>query len=89
MELTAEELRELPTKHTWTDTEALALYHHEEGIEVCCGSPTPFYVQTRADRVRWSHCVRGASVMMGEPACNQGAGQLARTMFQDRETYRA
>jgi hypothetical protein len=86
-ELTAQELRKLPKKDTWTDDEALALYTTTEGIETCCGSPTPFYVQTRADRVRWSHCVRGASVMWDEPACNQGPGQTARFMYTDREQY--
>jgi hypothetical protein len=86
-EPTAEELRELPTKDTWSDAEALALYHQEEGIEVCCGSPTPQYVSTEADRVRWSHCCRIASTVMGEPASRQGAGQVARTLYSDRETY--
>jgi hypothetical protein len=71
----------------WSDEEALALCTTSEGIETCCGSPMPFDVETRADRVRWSQCVRGASIMMGEPACSQGAGQIARMMLKDRETY--
>jgi len=87
-ELTAEELRELPKKDTWSDDDALALYETTpDGWELCCGAPIPMYVETTADRVRWSHCARIASIMMGESAANQGAGQLARTMFTNRKDF--
>lgn len=88
--LTAEELRELPKKDTWTDDEALALYERTaDGWKLCCGAPIPFYIETRDDRVRWSHCARLATQITGEQPTGQLAGQLARTMFTDREQYTA
>lgn len=89
-ELTAQELRKLPKKDTWSDDEALALYETTpDGWELCCGAPIPMYVETCEDRVRWSHCARIASIVMGESAANQGASQLARMMYTDRDTYTA
>ena len=87
-ELTAQELRELPRKDTWSDDEALALYETTpDGWELCCGAPVPMYVETREDRVRWAHCARIATQVTGEQPTGQLAGQLARTMYTDRGQY--
>jgi hypothetical protein len=87
---TAQELRKLPKKVTWSDDEALALYETTpDGWELCCGAPLPFYVETRADRVRWSHCARLATQITGEQPTGQLAGQLARTIYTDRDQYSA
>ncbi|HME03556.1 MAG TPA: hypothetical protein VKG38_11070 [Solirubrobacteraceae bacterium] len=87
-ELTAQELRELPTKDRWSDDEALALYEMTpDGFEICCGAPLPLYVETRADRVRWSHCARLATQITGEPASGQLAGMTARSMYTDTATF--
>jgi hypothetical protein len=88
-QMTTAELQELPQKDEWTDDEALALYKDIDGFETCCGAPTPQFVQTTEDRVRWSHCARLASVITGEPASGQLAGMTARQMFQDRQQYSA
>jgi hypothetical protein len=88
-ELNAQELRELPKKDTWSDAEALMLYERIDGFELCCGAPTPFYVRTREQRVRWAHCARIASIVADEPASGQLAGSTARAMYQDREQFTA
>jgi hypothetical protein len=87
--VTPAELRELPQKDSRSDDEALALYKDVEGFETVCGAPTPFYVESSADRVRWSHCARLALTILGEPASGQLAGQLARPMFTDHDKYGA
>jgi hypothetical protein len=47
----------------------------------------PFYVETRADRVRWANCVRVAGLASGDAVPSQLAQQTARVMFVDPETY--
>ena len=87
-EFTPEQLRELPQKARWSEDEALALYTRApDGTELCVGGPIPQYVQTREQRVRWSHAARVATQIMGEPVTNMGAGQLARTLYTDTNTY--
>ena len=65
-QLTPEELRELPKKERWSNAEALALYEVIDGFETCCGAPLPYYIRTREDRIRWSHCARLATQITGE-----------------------
>jgi hypothetical protein len=87
-EHTPEQLRELPQKDSpWTPEETLALYEEIEGFEVVQGLPTPMYVETGADRVRWANCVRVACMTTGEPATGPLVPSMARMMFNDRETY--
>jgi hypothetical protein len=88
-QMSTAELQQLPNKADgWTDDEVLGLYvTSPDRFETCCGAATPEYVQTPADRVRWAHCCRAATVTMGESAAGALAGMTARAMFNDRDTY--
>jgi hypothetical protein len=87
-QLTAEELRKFPQKPLWTPEESLALYETTDGFEHICGAATPQYVVTRPDRVRWANAVRLASQATGDPPSSALVGQMARTLFTDRDQYR-
>jgi hypothetical protein len=83
----AAELRTFPLKDRWSPEESLALIEHVDGTDVIDGIPLPTYVQTEADRVRWANAVRVASQMSEEPVSSPLVQQLARTLFEDRDTY--
>lgn len=87
-EYTLEELRGLPTKDRWSEDEALALYESIEGFACVCGVPVPYYVQTREQRVRWSHCVRIARQLFPNDAPTSTlVGFQARVLYGDAETF--
>jgi hypothetical protein len=82
-----ERLREFPRKDRWTPEESLATIEQVDGTDCIHGIPLPFYVETRADRVRWANCVRVAVRASGDAVPSPLVQQIARTMFADRETY--
>jgi hypothetical protein len=84
---THEELRKYPDKEFWTPEEALATIEQADGIDCIHGVCLPFYVQTRADRVRWANCVRVAAQTFGDAVSSVLVQQTARVLFADRETY--
>jgi hypothetical protein len=86
-ERSPEQLREFPRKDRWTPEESLATIEQIDGTDCIHGVPLPFYVETRADRVRWANCVRVAALASGDAVPSQLVQQMARVMFADRETY--
>jgi hypothetical protein len=86
-EYTPKELRDFPTKESWTPEESLATIEQIDGIDLIHGVALPFYVETRKDRVRWANCVRVAAETFGDPVASPLVQQTARMLFADRETY--
>lgn len=84
---TPEQLREFPQKDRWTPEESLATIEQIEDTDCIHGVPLPFYVETRADRVRWANCVRVAAQASGDAVPSELVQQTARVMFVDRATY--
>ena len=84
---TPEQLRGFPRKDRWTPEESLATIEQIDDTDCIHGVPLPFYIETRADRVRWANCVRIAAQVSGDAVPTLLVQQMARTMFVDRETY--
>jgi len=82
-----EQLREFPRKDRWTPEESLATIEQIDGTDCIHGVPLPFYVEHRADRVRWANCVRVAVRVSGDAVPSPLVQQMARAMFADRDTY--
>jgi hypothetical protein len=86
-ETASEQLRNFPRKDRWTAEESVATIEEVDGTDCIHGVPLPFYVETRADRVRWANCVRVAAHASGDAVPSPLVQQMARIMFADRETY--
>jgi hypothetical protein len=84
---TPEQLREYPRKDLWTAEESLATIEQVDGTDCIHGTPLPYYVDTRDDRVRWANCVRIAAQIYGDPVTSPLVQQTARVFFVDRETF--
>jgi hypothetical protein len=84
---TPEHLREFPRKARWTPEESLATIEQIDGTDCIHEIPLPFYVETRAGRVRWANCVRVAALASAHAVPSPLVQQMARVMFVDRETY--
>jgi hypothetical protein len=84
---TPEELRTFPAKERWTPEESLATIEQVDGFDCIHGACLPFYVQTRADRVRWANCVRIAAQVFDDAVASPVVQQTARVLFSDRATY--
>jgi hypothetical protein len=86
-EYTPEELRTFPAKDSWSPEESLATYERLDGVDAIHGTALPFYVTTRADRVRWANCVRVVAEVFDGPLTSPIVQQTARVFYADRETY--
>jgi hypothetical protein len=82
-----EHLREFPRKDRWTPEESLATIEQIDDTDCIHGVPLPFYVETRADRVRWANCVRIAAQVSCDAVPSPLVQHMARLMFADREAY--
>jgi hypothetical protein len=84
----ARRLRKYPQKQRWSPAEALATVEAVEGA--CCigGVPIPgFALGRREDTVRWANAVRVASMSSGDHPGSFLVQAMARTLYDDRETY--